>query len=67
MFYSNSIEIYKKVEYIMSISTLSFLGGIVLVNVSSTPQEPYFSLKNVFTMRQLAITSFSFIFLYHLR
>lgn len=66
MFYSNSIEIYKKVEYIMGISTLSFLSGLVLVNVSSTPQEPYFSLKNVFTMRQMATTSFSFIFLYRL-
>ena len=65
MLYSDIFNYCEQLQNLTTASIVSFLGGLVLTNLSSTPPEPYFSLKHVCTLKQLSLTSF--IFLYHLR
>ena len=64
MFHKQCIEIFQKVQQITNASILSLVGGLVLTNITSTPPEPYFSLKHVCTLKQMTLTSL--IFLCHL-
>lgn len=57
-------EISNKIQDITGASIVSFLGGLILTNLSSSPSEPYFSLKHIGTFKQITISSI--ILIYHL-
>ena len=58
-------EVSQQIQDITGASIVSFLGGVILTNLSTDPYEPYFSLKHIGTFKQITISSI--ILIYHLR